>query len=69
MEWNNLIGLFIHFNPNDSDSSLFKNENDIDQCIEYGIRTSSIENFLQYDVIDDLIVSFNLYQEAKCGPF
>ena len=34
--------------------SFFKNENDIDQMIEYGFSTSSIEYCLKYDSIVDL---------------
>ena len=37
--------------------------------IEYGYPQSSIEYCLKYDVIDDISVFDNLYQEARWSPF
>jgi len=54
---------------NGFDESFLKNENDIDQLIEYGFLPSSIEYCLKYDVIDDLINIDNLIQKAKWSPF
>ena len=49
--------------------SFHKNANDIDQLIEYGFHSSSIEYCLKYDVIHDLINIDNLNQETKWSPF
>jgi len=57
------------YKPDDFDESFFKNENDIDQLIEYGFLQTSIEYCLKYDVIDDLAILFNLNQKAKWSPF
>jgi len=51
------------------DESFLENENDIDQLIEYGYLPSSIEYYLKYDVIDDLLNIDDLNQEAKWSPF
>jgi len=51
------------------DESLFKNENKIDQMIEFGFLPSSIEYCLKYDVIDDLLKINNLYLKAEWSPF
>jgi len=55
--------------PNGYDTSFFEDENETDQLIEFGYLQSSIEYCLKYDVIDDLVVFDNLYQEARWSPF
>ena len=55
--------------PNTFDLSFFKNENEIDQFIEYGYHRSSIEYCLKYDLVDGLVLGDNLSQEAKWSPF
>ena len=57
------------YKPDDFDESFFENENDIDQLIEYGYLQSSIEYYLKYDVIDDLLNIDNLNQIARWSPF
>jgi len=62
---------FVHskHKPHGLDESFFGNGNNIDQLIEYGYLPSSIEFFLKYDVIDDLVVIDNLCKEARWSPF
>jgi len=49
--------------------SLFQNENDIDQLIEYGFLPSSIEYCLKYDDVDNLLHFNNLQIMKKISPF
>jgi len=55
--------------PYGIEESIFENENDIDQVIEYGYLQSSIEYCLKYDVIDDFAVFNNFNQKASWSPF
>ena len=55
--------------PYDIDESFFENENDMDQLIEYGYLTSSIEYCLKYDAINDLVVFDNFKKKPSWSPF
>ena len=55
--------------PSDINKSILENSNQVDQMIEYGFMTSSIEYCLKYDVIENLF-DFNISnQEAIWSPF
>jgi len=51
------------------EKSFLDSPNDIDQLIEYGFLPSSIEFYLKYDSLDDLLNINILKQEAKWSPF
>jgi len=55
--------------PDDFDESFFENDNEIDQMIEYGFISTSIEYCLKYDAIDDFKTIDISDQEAEWSPF
>jgi len=57
------------YQPYDIDLSFFENTNDIQEQIEYGFHSSSIEYCLKYDDINILVNFHKLKQECKWSPF
>jgi len=57
------------FSNNCFDESFLENTNSIDQLVEFGFISSSIEYCLKYDILDDL-VEFNISDyNVKWSPF